>query len=1163
MSDKQNNFHKLLKRQIRNLLPAELSNSPLLENFLNAVNDSYTAYDNDKDLVNHAFHISEEEYKELYKNLHKEHELKKNSIEKLKQAIKQIDQKKEVKFNDEEDDLFLISEYITHQIIRIKETKANLTRALNLLTTLVTNLNSGILVEDENRHILYSNQLFCDMFSIPLNVEQMKGLDCSESAEQNKHLFKNPESFVSRIGEILKNRVPVLGDELELKNGKIYKRDYIPIYIDNEYKGHLWDYFDITESKNFEKQQVRLANMQNAILNGTDYSIIYTDQDGLIKSFNKGAEKMLGYQADEMISWHTPAIIHDEGEIIEKAKELSDEFGFKIQPGFDVFVAKAKKNSVDTNEWTYIKKDGTRLTVLLSVSAIKDADAEITGFLGIARDITEQKIIQHALEESEERYRDIVEKSTEVIYKTNEDGFFLYANQVAEKITGYSTEELFKMRYTELIPKEKRKATILHYIQQIKEKKTTSYYEFPIITKSGEEKWIGQSVQLTQLENGSIEFTALAIDITERVYYEKTILRQKEKYHNIITNMKLGLLEVDLDSRILFANPSFLNISGYEIEDLIQKKSVELFIPDSSMDLIRAKIKDRNNGISDMYELPVKNKKGELRWWMISGAPNYDEKGKQIGSVGIYLDITEKKQLEIELELAKSKAEESAKAKESFLANMSHEIRTPLNAIIGMIRELSKQNLSPIQNEYVQNTSVASQHLLSVLNSILDISKIEAGELQLDLHDFNLITILNDVKSIMTTRADEKKIFLKINHHTQKNYFFVGDSSRFRQILINLIGNAIKFTSHGGVLIDYSIQDINSGFQSIQLSIKDTGIGMEEKYLKNIFNKFSQEDASTSRRYGGSGLGMAITHELVQLMNGSIKLESKKNEGTTIFLQFLLPIGDELKVLTDSIAENSHKLDQAKILLVEDNEYNRKVAYNALSYYKCIITEVENGQEAIERLRSGSEFDLILMDLQMPIMDGFEATKQIRNELKLHIPIIALTANAFKSELEQCIKIGMNDFVTKPFEEDKLIGCISKWIKIDTDITRPTIQPRAHADSNTLYSLDKLMISSRNDVNYVKKMMQIFIEQTQLAIVNIKEAYHAEDLQTVFKIIHRIKPSIDSMGIEVIKNEVREVEKLSKEGINSEELKNKIFFILTILHEAIEQLEKDKGKSLN
>lgn len=1282
-------FHKLLQKQIKKHLSSEQLNEPSISRFLIAINDSYTSFERDKELLNHAFAISETEYQKLYENLNLEYELKKRSMERLKQAVKEIDQHNEIAFTNEQDEILVIADYLNTQIIKRKETELNLSRTLKLLTTLLSSLNSGNLVEDENRKILFANQLFCDIFSIPANPDQLVGMDCSDSAEQTKHLFKNPESFVSDISKILKNKTTVYADQLELKDGRILERDYVPMYIDNEYKGHLWNYTDITERKNFETKLVDLTNMQHAILNGTDYSIIYTDTAGIIKAFNLGAEKMLGYTAAEVVDKYTPGIIHDSEEVVKKATELTAELGYDIKPGFDVFVEKSKRsvNATETNEWTYIRKTGERLTVLLTVSAIRNTLHEVIGFLGIARDITEQKHIQEALKQSEERYRNMVEKSTDIIYKTNKYGNFTYVNPVAERITGYKQEELANKHFSELLREEYRKDANLFYLNQVKEKKTTTYYEFPIRTKLGEERWIGQSVQLSELNLKDVEFTALAIDITERKKYEiqlietnkrlellqtlinhtsdaiqvakengqmvyinheaskrlginmneiskyyvkdiekiffddrewnkhihevktkgtliiegeninkqtnqtfpvevtvkhaeidsvgyiiansrditerklieDSIIKQKEKYQNIIANMNLGLMETDLDDRIQFINPGFTVISGYSKEELIGKKAADLFVPNSHVDMVKGKIQQRTTGLSDMYEIPVKNKTGELKWWMISGAPNYDHKGNLIGSIGIHLDITEQKQLELELELAKSKAEESSKAKETFLANMSHEIRTPLNAIIGMIRELSKEKLSDKQNQYVSNTSVASHHLLSVLNNILDISKIEAGELQLDPHHFNFTELLNDVKSIMISKASEKGLYLKINHPSDNNFYFIGDSSRFRQVFLNLIGNAIKFTHQGGVSVTYDVHNLHDGFQAVSISIADTGVGMDEAYLKNIFNKFSQEDSSTSRKYGGSGLGMSITRELVHLMNGSINIQSEKYVGTTVQLKLLLPIGDAAKMERHTAIAATNKLENTKILLVEDNEYNRAVACNTLNYYNCVITEVENGQEAIEKLQSDQTFDMILMDLQMPIMDGFETTKIIRNDLKLTIPIIALTANAFKSELEQCLKIGMNDHVTKPFEEDKLISVMSKWMTMANPPADhlATTSTTTRNESTKLYNLTKLLSLSRNDTAYVQKMVQIFIDQTVLSIQQIKDAYALKDLNTVYKIAHKIKPSIEGMGIDILRNDIREIEKIAHEGKDSDEFEQKLLLLFSILNTVVEQLKQE------
>ena len=1150
-------YNKLLQKQVKKYLTDEHLNDPYVRNFLTAINDSYQSLERDKELLNHAFSISEKDYQKLFEDLNQEYIIKKISIDRLKQSVKEIDQNDEVHFDSKKDDLLIIVDYLNTQIRKRKETEKNLSRALELLTTLLSNLNSGILVVDENRKISFMNKQFCDTLQIQAGPEQMIGVDCLHSIEHTKHIFENPEEFISNTNAIMQKQQPVFADELSLIDGRTLERDYIPIFIDGEYKGHLWNFTDITERKNYETKLVNLTNIQNAILNGTDYAIIYTDTTGIIKSFNQGAENMLGYKAEEVVNKASPAIIHIEEEVVAKAKELSEELGYTVEPGFQVFNTKARNNEI--NEWTYIKKNKERLTVLLSVSAIRDSSNEIIGFLGVSRDITEQKKAQEALRLSEERYRSIVEKSTDIIYKTNKTGFFSFINPVAERITGFKREELLTKHFSELIKEEYRSDALEFYKQQVKQRKTTSYYEFPIITKTGEEKWIGQSVQLSELGPKEYELTALAIDITERKSYERTIFLQKEKFQNIIANMNMGLVEADLDDHIQFVNPGFISISGYEKEELNGKKAYELLIPETHIGLIKEKMNQREHGISDMYEVPVKNKKGELKWWIISGAPNYDDKGNLIGSIGIHLDITEQKQLEFELELAKSKAEESSKAKEAFLANMSHEIRTPLNAIIGMIRELGKEKLSDKQATYVHNTSVASHHLLSVLNNILDISKIEAGELQLDPHHFNLLEILNDVRTIMIGKAEEKGLYLKINADKNKNSYFIGDSSRFRQVFLNLIGNAIKFTHHGGVTIHYEVENLYEGYEAVYLTITDTGVGIEESYLKNIFNKFSQEDSSTSRKYGGSGLGMAITYELIQLMNGTIQIQSKKNAGTEISIKFLLPVGDVSKMEKDNVLEEYNTLENARILLVEDNEFNRAVACNTLSYYNCQVTEAKDGMEALEKLESNIPFDIILMDLQMPVMDGFEATRKIRNELHLNIPIIALTANAFKSELEQCLQLGMNDYVTKPFEEEKLISSMSRWISQTAAeaIVKQTPDSDFNDSKRTHYNLDKFFGPESKNSAYKQKMIHLFIEQTEFFIQEINTAYTQGDFQKVSGLAHKVRPSIEGLHINCIRTEIREIENKAGTGQQTEQLEKLIPFVCDKLTEVISDLKKE------
>jgi len=756
-----------------------------------------------------------------------------------------------------------------------------------------------------------------------------------------------------------------------------------------------------------------------------------------------------------------------------------------------------------------------------------------------------------ALKLSEEKYRTIIEKSTDIIYKTNQEGYFTFVNPVAERITGFSQNELLFKHFSELIRDDHKKMANSIYRKQVFLKKPTTYLEFPIVTKDGRERWIGQSVQYSALGDSDFELTALAIDITDRKIAEKTIHLQEEKYRNIIANIHMGLVEVDKDEIIRYCNQGFCKLSGYSQEELIGKNIVEAMVLDTSKGALKNKTEERLNGLSDIYEIQIKNKAGQERWWMVSGAPNYDDAGNLIGSIGIHLDITERKLLEQELKISKQKAEESSIAKEAFLANMSHEIRTPLNAIIGMIRELSYENLTDTQKIYVQNTSTASQHLLSVLNNILDISKIEAGEFQLEAQHFNLQSLLNTVLSIMKNSASEKNLFLRASISKQIKNTFVGDPTRIKQILLNLIGNAVKFTETGGVSIHCELGEETVSEQTLLLTINDTGVGMENKYVKNIFTKFSQEDVSTARNYGGTGLGMAITRELIHMMHGDIEVTSEKKKGTAVTIKITLPIGDDQKVSEKINASSTYST--IKVLLTEDNEFNRLVATKTLHRNNCNVTIAVNGAEAIEKLKTET-FDVILMDLQMPVLDGIEATKIIRTTLNLTTPIIALSANAFKTESDHCLAIGMNDYVTKPFEERILMDCILKNLGKQKMTENNT--PPVNMNQN-LYNMTDLRALSDNDEEYLEQLVEIFIRQTNSSLKLMKKAITAKDLQTVFQISHQMKPSIDGFNIECLKVEIREIEKDSKEGMYSDKLEKLVSYADCVSKKVIDDLQKE------
>lgn len=648
-------------------------------------------------------------------------------------------------------------------------------------------------------------------------------------------------------------------------------------------------------------------------------------------------------------------------------------------------------------------------------------------------------------------------------------------------------------------------------------------------------------------------------DITTQRRFERELKKQDEKYHNIIANMNLGLLEVDQNDIIQNMNDNFCDISGYSKEYLLGKKSWEVFLNDSNRNILEHKNKLNKYGIIDIFQTPVINGRGEERWWMISDAPIYDDAGNLKGLIGIHLDISDQKQMEKDLEVARQRAEESSRAKETFLANMSHEIRTPLNAIIGMIRELSREQMTQKQQTYLNIAGVSVQHLLSLINNILDMSKIGAGEFQLESRHFNLRDVIRETASIVSINAKERMLELNVVISDDLAQAFVGDPTRIRQILINLAGNAIKFTKKGSINIECNIESTSRSAQNVQLSIIDTGIGMDRSYLKNLFNKFTQEDRTIARNYGGTGLGMAITYELVQLMGGRIVVDSEKGKGTRVDIYLPLVLGDTGKVESEPDRDSFDKLNKIKLLLVEDNEMNRLVATNTLSLFDIHITEAENGFDAIEKLKSEA-FDIILMDLQMPVIDGLVATRIIRNVLKINTPIIALSANAFKKEIDVCMEAGMNDYVTKPFEENMLLRTIIRNLGKDVGyrlISKPKGKSASAPTPEKLYDLSKIVEISRGNDAFVKKMISMFISEIRSSMEQIKKAYKDGDFHTVNQVAHRIKPSIINMDILSIKNEMQQIESLALNDPESDLLPTYINKAEIVLAKVLQQLAEE------
>ncbi len=1004
-------YHKLLRKQIEKHLPAAAIHQEGMQAFLNSINDSYGSFDRDRELMDHAFSVSETEIEEVNHELHTLADQRQRTLKELNETVRSL--RVGPSPGGQQENLVALSERIKHQVRLNRVTEDQLSINVNLFKTLLGNLRSGFLVENEHREILFTNQLFCDYFRIPADPEQLIGMDCTESAQQAKRMFVEPEKFVLGAEKLLRERKPVYNERLKTVDGRVFERDYIPIFVEESYRGHFWKYTDITNEVLY-RQILRESEERNRmVMNSSLDAIVIADNNGAIRYWNPRAEHLFGWSLDE-------------------ADGLPLETLFARAPG--------------------------------------PGDAPGGG----------EKYFQHGI-----------------------------------------TEVLNEMQEVTAVTKRRG--------------------HFPV-----------ELIVVTYEQNGKTFYCGFIKDISSRKKAENLLKAQEKKYRNIIDNMNLGLVEVDVNHHILFVNQRFCDLSGYTPEEVLGRQSRDLLIVEN-----REFIEQRQRDLDALepfksYEISVRDRRGERKWWFLSAAPNYNDQGVLLGSVYIILDITSQKDLEVDLAISKTKAEEASVAKEAFLANMSHEIRTPLNAIIGMIRELSREQLSTQQKTYLSHTDTAARHLLSIINSILDISKIEAGELELDDHDFSLEAVVGNLRSILFIKAAKQGLDLSCNLSPDLWPAHRGDSARIRQILINLLGNAIKFTMEGAVRLDINVLSEDVDSQLIRIEILDTGVGMDPGYLDQLFSKFSQEERSTSRRFGGTGLGMSITKEIVTLMDGSIEVQSRKGKGTKFTIEMRLQRGD-LQALTVPTTNSAHLLAGTRVLLVEDNVMNRFIATKCLSHFGCTVEEAENGRIALERL-SDQRYDLILMDIQMPVLDGLETTKIIRMELQLEVPIIAVTANAFKKDIDLYLSIGMNDYVTKPFDEQVLLQTLLK--QLYGEKPGPSAAPASLLDNT--YDLTELRTLSRGDEDFVTTMVEVFVEQTFPALEEITSALADQDYATVAKTAHRIKPSIESMGIRQLDGVAKDIEGRAKAlPVEHESLGQRVDLLVRILTEVVRKIQYD------
>jgi PAS domain S-box-containing protein len=812
-------------------------------------------------------------------------------------------------------------------------------------------------------------------------------------------------------------------------------------------------------------------------------------------------------------------------------------------------------------EYRIVQANGSIRWVLdRGVVIEKDADGKPLRIIGTHTDITKIKQTEAELEQRVKQFRSLSENVPGVIYEYefNNDGTggFRYISPAMERIFGIDPSDF--SNYTNCIHPDDMKM-LQEKNNYSKQTLAPFNYDCRLVIPGQGIRWHSLQSSFSYIsQKGSTVFTGMMLDITERKNAEVTLRANEEKYRSIIANMNLGLLEVDNDETISYANQGFCIMSGYTFEELKGKNASSLFVQGNNAEVVKHKNQARSKGVADAYEITVTNKQGALKWWLISGAPRYNDKGELVGSIGIHLDITEQKKLEKELIEARERAENLARTKETFLANMSHEIRTPMNAIMGMGNQLLKTTLTAQQHFFLETINTASENLLVIINDILDLSKIEAGKLVIENIGFEPAALAKKTLQALAHKAEEKGLkLLAPVIDSGIAPVLVGDPNRIGQVLLNLLSNAIKFTEKGAVSMSVKLVQNNETTQKVEVVVTDTGIGMDEAFLLHLFDKFSQENESISRKYGGTGLGMSICKQLIELMGGTIYADSKKGYGTTISFCIEFKKGS----ITDLPKKNTVKYDSAvlkgkKVLVTDDNELNRLVASVTLEHYGAVITQALGGPDAIKKV-AAQAFDIVLMDIQMPEMDGYQAARQIRVVNK-NIPIIAFTAKAIKGEREKCTEAGMNDYIAKPFKEDELVKMVAQWCGLSIAETGPKKQVQANGPQ-PIYSLAELKGISTDNDELIEKIVDLFCEQTPQFVREMREAYDAGNLGAMGKLAHKIKSSLDYFSVVSIKDAIREIEKAGNEKNNTPALPGLLQVIEQTVLEAVRLMQQDRA----
>ncbi|HVZ45643.1 MAG TPA: ATP-binding protein [Ramlibacter sp.] len=637
----------------------------------------------------------------------------------------------------------------------------------------------------------------------------------------------------------------------------------------------------------------------------------------------------------------------------------------------------------------------------------------------------------------------VLETSGPMLWIDRATGCVAFANRAACDHLGYAREELVGLPMNDFDR---------HFCEEAVAPLVAEWLRtgLPVAFQSGFKRKTGEmryaKVMGSMADDGDRELFILSYqDTTEQLLAANESRRHQALLAAVVNSIPDVISYKDAEGCYLGCNEAFTKLSGVSAADVVGKRLAEVCSPElaGNVEAIDRQVIDTMERVRS--EEWVTYPDGTMALLDSLRSPLRDHQGRVMGILAVGRNVTQRKLQQEELERARDVAQEATRMKSDFLANMSHEIRTPMNAIIGLSHLALKGELPARQRDYIQKVHASGQHLLGIINDILDFSKVEAGKLAIEEEAFNLDRLIAQVGATMADKAAAKGLELDFQVADDVPRRLVGDSLRIRQVLINYVNNAVKYTEKGSVVVAVRAGAADDDEVMLRFSVTDTGIGLTEQQQQRLFQSFSQADSSTTRRYGGTGLGLAICKKLAELMGGDVSVESTPGRGSTF--RFSVPV----RLADEGARDSQPPLPDAprsaprgaRVLLVEDNDINQSVGRELLKDAGIDCEIASNGQEALDMLRSGG-YDLVLMDMQMPVMDGLTATQELRKLPSCaKLPVVAMTANALLRDRERCLAAGMDDFVAKPIEPNELQRVLAKWLALG----RPAVKaPLVDAD---------------------------------------------------------------------------------------------------------------------